>query len=72
MNHVKLSVLCLAMACAAPAMAAPAVGGDDPVVTIDKAFVQAYEKADMASVKKYLDATQRPVRPIYYDPKDFI
>jgi len=24
------------------------------------------------AVKKYLDATQRPVRPIYYDPKDFI
>jgi hypothetical protein len=24
------------------------------------------------AVKKYFDATGRPVRPIYYDPKDFI
>jgi len=28
----------------------------DPVAGIDKAFVQAYEKTDMAAVKKYLDA----------------
>jgi hypothetical protein len=33
-----------------------AAGADDPVATIDKAFVQAYEKGDMATVKKYLDA----------------
>jgi Domain of unknown function (DUF4440) len=29
---------------------------DDAVATTDKAFVQAYEKGDMAAVKKLLDA----------------
>jgi hypothetical protein len=38
------------------AFALRAAGGDDPVATTDKAFVQAYEKGDMATVKKYLDA----------------
>jgi hypothetical protein len=33
-----------------------AAGADDPVATIDKAFVQAYEKGDLNTVKKYLDA----------------
>ncbi len=32
-----------------------AAGADDPVATTDQAFVQAYEKGDMATVKKYLD-----------------
>jgi hypothetical protein len=33
-----------------------AAGPDDPVAAADQAFVHAYEKGDMAAVKKYLDA----------------
>lgn len=56
MRRVNLSLVTLAAACAAVANAAPAAGGDDPVATVDRAFVQAYEKGDMTAVKKYLDA----------------
>jgi hypothetical protein len=38
------------------AFALRAAGADDPVATTDQAFVQAYEKGDLAAVKKLLDA----------------
>jgi hypothetical protein len=47
---MKTLVLALAVASALSAASA-----DDPIAAIDKAFVQAYEKGDMAAVKKYLD-----------------
>jgi len=41
---------------ALPALTAPPTGGaDDALAITDKTFVQAYEKGDMATVKKYLD-----------------
>src|SRR5580658_5377133 len=51
----SISVLAaLAAASALTALCASAT--DDAVATTDKAFVQAYEKGDMAAVKKLLDA----------------
>ena len=56
MKRANLGLLIAGMICAAGAVAAPAAGGDDALVTTDKAFVQAYDKGDMATVRKYLDA----------------
>src|SRR5581483_1640280 len=47
------TILTLAALSALPLMGASA--GSDSVASTDKAFVQAYEKGDMAAVKKYLD-----------------
>ena len=54
MKNVKRIFLVAALVAASALTALPA--GDDAVVTTDKAFVQAYEKGNMAAVKKYLDA----------------
>jgi len=39
----------------AAAASLTAASGVDPVAALDKSFVQAYEKGDMTTVKKYLD-----------------
>jgi hypothetical protein len=54
---MKKTIKCtLALGALGAASAISSMCADDPVLTTDKAFVQAYDKGDMAAVKKYLDA----------------
>jgi hypothetical protein len=52
MKTITLSLTALVAAAALSA----ATDAGDPLVATDRAFVQAYEKGNMAAVKKYLDA----------------
>lgn len=53
---IKSGVVLGAMSAALIGLTAlPATAAEDAVAAVDKAFVQAYEKGDMATVKKYLD-----------------
>jgi hypothetical protein len=56
MKKVIKSIFVLGALAAVSALTALSAAADDPIATTDKAFVQAYEKGDMAAVKKYLDA----------------
>jgi hypothetical protein len=56
MTRLINSVLCVELICVAALAGPPATTAGDSVAAADKAFVQAYEKGDMATVKAYLDA----------------
>src|ERR1700730_3426861 len=74
MNQVITSVFVIGViAGAVSAWAAPRTGAqDDGAAMTDHAFVQAYEKGDMAAVKKYLDPdfTWIDTDGVYYSKDD--